>query len=146
MAFLSHHAQRLAAELVAKGMLAQRVHVFLTLDSFERTGMEIRLPHPTSSIRRIMEAAAQACRALYEPGVRYRATGIVATHLVAEGSATMDLFGGMAADCKQKQLMLAMNEINRRFGHHTVTSAQASTLGKRRPNEVRFKYPLFTAR
>ena len=145
MAWLSHHAHRLVSELVAKGLLAQRVHVFLTLDSFEQAGIDIRLPNPTNSIRRIMEASAQACRALVEPGTAYRGSGIVATHLVAEGSATPDLFGEMRADRRQQQLMLALNGINRRFGHHTVTSAQAATLGKRRPDEVRFKYPLFTA-
>ncbi len=145
MAWLSHHGHRLVSELVAKGLLAQRVHVFLTLDSFEQAAIDIRLPNPTNSIRRITEASAQACRALVEPGTAYRGSGIVATHLVAEGSATPDLFGEMRADRRQQQLMLALNDINRRFGHHTVTSAQAATLGKRRPDEVRFKYPLFTA-
>lgn len=42
--------------------------------------------------------------------------------------------------------MLVMNDINHRFGNHAVTSAQAATLGKRKPGTVRFKYPLFTAR
>ena len=71
--------------------------------------------------------------------------GLPATHIVQEQSATLDLFGDMNRDQKQRELMLAMNHINRRFGNHAVTSAQASTLGKHKPGSVRFKYPLFTA-
>jgi DNA polymerase V len=146
MAWLAHHAHQLVSELVARKILAQRISVFLQTTSFEQTTIEIRLANPTNSIRRIMEAVGQACRALYEPGTMYRGTGVVATHIVAEHSATSDLFGEMDMDRKQRELMLVMNGINRRFGNHAVTSAQASTLGRRRPGEVRFRYPLFTAR
>ena len=144
-AWLSHHVHRLVSELVAKKILAQRINVFLTLDSFEQVSIEMRLPNPTNSIQKIMDAASQACRALYEPGAMYRGSGLTATHIVQEQSATLDLFGDMNRDQKQRELMLAMNHINRRFGNHAVTSAQASTLGKHKPGSVRFKYPLFTA-
>jgi DNA polymerase V len=146
MAWLAHHAHRLVDELVAKKLLAQRIGVFLQTTSFEQVGIEVRLPNPTNSIRRITEAVGQACQALHEPGTPYRGSGIVATHIVAEHSATPDLFGEMAADAKQRELMLVMNEINRRFGSHAVTSAHAATLGKRQAGVVHFKYPLFTAR
>lgn len=145
MAWLSHHAHRLVSELVSKKILAQRISVFLQTTSFEQLGTEIRLSNPTNSIKRIMEAVGQACQALYEPSTQYRGSGVIATHIVAEHSATPDLFGEMDRDRKQRELMLVMNEIDRRFGNHAVTSAQASTLGKRKSESVRFKYPLFTA-
>lgn len=145
MAWLSYHAHRLVSGLVAKKILAQRFSVFLTLDTFEQMAIEIRLPNPTNSIQRIMEAVSRACLSLYEPDTRYRGSGVIATHIVREQSVTPDLFGEMDKDRKQRELMLVMNDINHRFGNHAVASAQASTLGKHKSGSLRFKYPLFTA-
>jgi len=145
-AHLCRHAYRLVSELTAKAMRAGRLRIFLTLESLEQVAIEVRLPQPANTIRPVMEAVSQACQALHQPDARYRACGIVATQLTPEHSATPDLFGKEDGDRKQKDLMRIMGAINHRFGRHSIALAQASTLGKRNPDSVRFRYPLLTAR
>ena len=146
-AYLSYHTQRLVSDLVAKNILAQRITVFLTLETFEKTGTEIRLVDPTNSLKTVSRAVHKALSAIYQKGQQYRASGVIATHIVPEGSATMDLFGEEGdADQKQRELVQVMGEINRRYGNHSMTSGQASTLGKRKSDTIRFQYPLIIAR
>jgi len=74
-------------------------------------------------------------------GVLYRGCGIIATHLGRQGPVTEYLSGFMREDVRQGRLMLTVNEINQRYGNHTV--APGATLNIRRSgHKVRFQYPL----
>jgi len=136
---------RLVSDLVAKRLLAQRVGIFLTYKSFETTGIEIRLDNPTNSLKRISAAARHALGRLYQEGVLYRGSGVVATHISKTESVTEDLFGLMHEDLRQEKLMLTVNEINQKHGNHMVTSAIASAVKKQSEKPVRFQYPVHIA-
>lgn len=144
-AHLSNHTHRLVSGLVAKGLTIERVSVFLSLKSFENTGIEMRLDHPTNSLQRITEAVRRAFTLLYQGGVLYRGCGVIATKIKRVSSVTPDLFGVMQRDQRQTELMLTINKANERYGNHTVTSGAASILEKHKPKQFRFRYPLLTA-
>jgi len=144
-AHLSHHTHRLVADLVARGLMTGRVNVFLTLKSFERTGIEMRLEYPCNDLKKITEAVRRAFELLYRPETLYRGCGIVATHISRVAVVTHDLFGVMQSDQQQGELIKTIGRINRRYGNHMVTSAVALTLGKHESDLPRFRYPLLTA-
>jgi len=144
-AHLSHHTHRLVSNLVAKELMTERVSVFLSLKSLENRGVEMRLDHPTNSLKRITEAVQRAFTRLYQDSVLYRGCGVIATKIKRASSVTPDLFGVMQRDQHQTTLMLAINTINERHGSHMVTSGAATMLKKRKSNQIRFQYPLLTA-
>jgi len=145
-AHLSHHTHRLVADLVARGLMAERINVFLTLKSFERSSVEMRLEQPGNSLKRISDAVGKAFAVLYRPGILYRGCGIVATHIGKALAVTPDLFSLTQSDQRQGELMKAIGCINRKYGNHMVTSAAALMLGKHEPKLPRFRYPLLSAR
>jgi len=143
-AYLGYHALRLVADLVAKQLLASRLFLFLTLESFERRGLAVHLDVPTNSLKRINGAVHQALAGLFVVGETYRGCGVVATRLQREGQAQPDLFGLMREDLRQQQLMQTMNAINRRFGDQAISTAQVCAIKGRRAGP-RFCYPLLVA-
>lgn len=143
-AYLGYHALRLVADLVAKHLLTSRLYLFLTLESFERRGLEVHLDLPTSSLKRINGAVHYALGRLFVEGESYRGCGVVATRLQREAGAQPDLFGLMRGDRRQQQLMQAVNAINRRFGDQAISTAQVRSI-KECSVVPRFCYPLLAA-
>ncbi|ATX79259.1 DNA polymerase-4/DNA polymerase V [Mariprofundus aestuarium] len=143
-AHLSYHTMRLVSELVAKQLFTRRIHVFLTLSTFEKRGADIRLDLPSSSLRRIAAAVKEGFITLFRVDESYRGCGIVATHISRAASATPDLFGLSKEDSRQTELMLTVNRINKRYGDCTVSLATIQTV-KEKKRRVRFCYPLFIA-
>ncbi len=144
-AHLSRHTLRLVSELVAKGLLAERLRVFLTLDSFATVGVEIHLPCPTHSFRRISQGVESGLHLLYRGDRRYRGCGIIATHIRRKEGTTPDLFGLMREDARQERLMLAVNEANRTYGRETIAPAAMLPLKKKDGATPRFRYPVIEA-
>jgi len=144
MAHLSYHIIRLVSELVAKQLLTHRIHVFLTLASFEKRGTDIRLACPSSSLKRITTAVKEGFMKLFRAGESYRGCGVVATEISREASATPDLFGLMHEDSRQMALMQTVNRINHRFGHHTLSLAAVQMI-RQKQHRPRFHYPLIIA-
>ncbi len=144
MAYLSYHVMRLVSELVAKHLLTKSIFLFLTLASFERSGLQLPLEVPTNSLKRVMDAVKQGLARLYRDGVKYRGCGVVASRISREQSATTDLFGLMQQDTRQTSLMRSVNAINRKYGNRTLSSA-ASCRIKPKSAGLRFRYPLITA-
>ncbi len=144
-AHLAHHTLRLVSELVAKGLLAERIKVFLTRESFAVTGVEVHLPCPTHSFRRISQGVDSALRQLYRRGCRYRGCGIVAIHIRRRQKAAHDLFGLMREDARQERLMLAVNEANRAHGRDTIVPAAKLPLRKKDGTAPSFRYPVIGA-
>lgn len=144
-AHLSRHVMRLVSDLVAKQLLTKHLQVFLTLKSFEKCGINIPLDFPSNSLKVVNRAVAHAFEKLYRSDQLYRGCGIVATHISEEASATEDLFGFMREDLRQSKLMHTVNHINNRYGKGMVTLAASHGL-KKRGKEVRFQYPVISAK
>lgn len=143
-AHLSYHSMRLVSELVAKRLLVRRIHVFLTLANFERRGADVALELPSSSLKRITAAVKKGFITLFRAGECYRGCGIVATHISRAASTTPDLFGVMHEDERQTELMLTVNDINRKYGDRTISLAAVKKI-KQKQNRPRFQYPLLVA-
>ena len=143
-AHLSYHTMRLVSELVAKQLFTRRIHVFLTLATFEKRGADIRLDLPSSSLKRITAAVKEGFMKLFRAEESYRGCGIVATHISRAASATPDLFGLMHEDDRQMDLMLTVNHINKKYGDRTISLAAVRKI-KQRQNRPRFQYPLLIA-
>lgn len=144
-AHLSGHTHRLVADLTARGLLAEKINVFLTLESFERTEIGMRLECPSNSLKRITGTVRRAFMLLYRTGTLYRGCGVIATGIGRESTATYDLFGLMQSDQRQGDLMDAVNRINRKHGNRTITSAVTKLLEKQKKDLPRFRYPLLSA-
>lgn len=143
-AHLAWHTMRLVSDLVAKHLLAEQIHMFLTLASFERVGTRIRLEVPGNSLQRIMAAVKSGLASLFRQGERYRGCGVIAMPVRADTNITPELFGFGREDSRQIELMLTMNTINRRFGERTISLASVSQIRPRKARP-RFHYPLITA-
>jgi DNA polymerase-4/DNA polymerase V len=144
-AHLSRHVMRLVADLVARRLLTRRLSLFLTRASFERSAVTLPLGLPTNSLKRIMDAAKGGFDELFRAGERYRGCGVVALDISRDGEGGDDLFGVMAEDRRQEQLMLAVNAINRKYGRQTMLPAAAGRLRDEHAAAPRFRYPLFYA-
>jgi len=145
MAHVSWHVMRLVSELVAKHLLTRRVYLFLTFTSFERCGISLSLEVPSNSLKRVMSVIKEGFCRLFSPGQQYRGCGLVAFDISREATVNNDLFGLMAADTRQTTLMLTVNAINRKYGNRTLLLAAASRV-KQKSKQLRFHYPLLTAR
>jgi len=141
-AHLTRHVARLATELVAKGLLARRLTVFVRLKSFACERYEIRLTYPGNNFFRFNAAARKALAAIYREGEAYRGCGIVARDICRAATAAGDLFGVMCADTQRAQLMLTVAEINHRYGRDTVAPLRCAGA---QPGRLRFIYPLIRA-
>jgi len=144
-AHLSRHVLRLVSGLVAKRLLIKQLHIFLTLKSFEKRGINMPLDFPSNSLKAVNRAVADAFNRLYRSDQLYRGCGIVATHISEEGSATEDLFGFMREDLRQSKLMHTVNSINSRYGKGMVSLAASHGLNKK-GKQVRFQYPVISAK
>jgi DNA polymerase-4/DNA polymerase V len=141
-AHLARHTSRLAAELVAKGLLARRLRVFLRLRSFECVSCEYPLDYPTSNYFTLHTVAEKGLSELYSKGEVYRGCGVIAGR-ISRGYRSEDLFGVMRRDARQARLALAMAGINRRYGRDTIRIFSSVRIRQTTPgNSPRFQYPL----
>jgi len=141
-AHLTHHVARLATELVAKGLLAGRLTVFVRLKSFACERHEVRFAFPSNNFFRFNAAVRQALGAIYSAGEAYRGCGVVARDICRADTAAEDLFGVMRTDARQAGIMRTVAEINHRYGRGTVAPLQCA---EPRPGRLRFIYPLISA-
>jgi impB/mucB/samB family C-terminal domain len=144
LSHLLYHTTRLAVELVTKRYAANRVTVFLEHQSFESLGVEEYLAYPTSNYFTLAKAVRHAFEALYRSGTRYRACGVILTHIRSATEQTPDLFGVMERDARQGRLFETVDAIHRKYG--TGALRISSALAPARPERIgRLRYPLFDA-
>lgn len=141
-AHLARHTSRLATELVTKGLLARRLRVFLRLRSFECVACEYSLDYPTSNYFALHAVVEEGLSALYRKGEMYRGCGVIAGRISREGRSH-DLFGIMERNARQARLLLAMADINHRYGHGTAAMFSSVRIRKAKAeSSLRFRYPL----
>lgn len=141
-AHLARHGMRLIAELTDKKLLARRLTVFLTLESFERVAAEYRFPEGCDSLAGIFNGVRSCFSAIYREGCFYRGCGLIATHLLPRTAAAGDLF--RREEERRRQLSLAIHDIQHRFGKDAVMPAATLRI-QGRMETLRFRYPLLHA-
>ena len=125
-AFTERALERLRGErLVARGF---SVHVQTSL--FEKDGVyansvTVNLPFPSADTALFLKKARGALNAIWKPGYRYARGGVMLFSVEREDRRELSLLAPQEDGKKQARLMKAMDDINARYGHRTVTFASA---------------------
>jgi DNA polymerase V len=78
-----------------------------------------QLPHPTSDSAELIHHACTALTRIFRPGIHYNKCGVMLTELTPDTDHQGD-FLDMRNRARSKQLMAALDAINRRMGQGTV--------------------------
>ncbi len=98
----------------------KRLVLILRAQDFSSRAQEVRLSRPSAYPLELQTALQQLFANLFEPRQLYRATGIVLTHLTTTDGQQFDLFEDPVRVIKISQLYESIDEINARYGKHTV--------------------------
>ena len=118
-------AGRAAEKVRRSGLVAGVVQAFIATDRFRHgdpqhsAAVSVKLPSPTDSTPRIIEAALRALGAAWKDGFAYRKAGVILLELVAPGDVPRDLFSPPPSP-KSAALMGALDATNQRFGRDTL--------------------------
>ncbi|WP_395832594.1 DUF4113 domain-containing protein, partial [Elstera sp.] len=135
------YATRAAEKLRRHGLQASGMQVFLHTNRFNGDpsySNQVTLAlEPTADSLALITSATRAAQALWRDGYRYAKAGIVLLDLYQPGHQTVaDLFPSRDP-AKSLALMSALDEVNKRFGRHTLRPgavAAAPAWGMRRGN------------
>ena len=128
---ISRHAARVCEKARAQDLVAERVHVFVRSNPFRHdltqyaNSMEYRLVNPTHDTRVITHIAKRCLKKLFKAGVHYKKVGVMLVDLRPKNVRQLDMFNPVSSHDVQHgaQLMSVFDQINARFGRHTVRLA-----------------------
>ncbi|MEO0330086.1 MAG: Y-family DNA polymerase, partial [Bacteroidota bacterium] len=129
-----HYATRAGEKLRAKGLKSRHCQVFLHTSRhsqpFYSRANSATLPIATDYTPELAKYAVRLLKPLYRPGYRFAKCGIILTDLCPAETVQTDLFTSTDELDKQAALMKAMDNLNRRYGKHTVALAGAGVQKK----------------
>lgn len=96
--------------------------VFLRRQNFEDGLIEGHFIRPTSCFIEVFPLIESLFQRLFRPGILYRQTGIVLCELCEDHHIQLELFEDSLKILKMRRLAGNIDEINRRYGKHTVGS------------------------
>lgn len=101
-------------------LAAGGIVLYLRRSDFRHDAAEARLNHPSSSPIELAESLKELFTETFVAGKSYRATGIVLVRLIDATYNQLPLFGNAVKIISLGRLNGAIDEINERFGKHTV--------------------------
>lgn len=107
-------------------LVATKVIIYLREQNFQSRGLEIKLNQPTNSALLITPVLLSAFKKMFSRHHSYRTTGIILTNLQTDQSVQESLFADQIKILKMEKLTKVIDDINGRFGKHTLH--QATTL------------------
>jgi len=134
---LAHFVSNAAHKLRAQQSCAALLQVFIMTDRFRDDqsqycpSVAVPLPVPTASSTTLQGYAVSALAAMFRPGYRYKKAGVILSEICPETLHQGDMFAGAPED---PALMLALDQINARFGKGTLKLSQD---GSRRSWQMR---------
>ena len=120
-------ASRCAEKLRMQASSCNVVMVYLKSDRNKRNESQHRanriltLPYATNSTLTINQFAQKALDTIYKPGIKYKRAGVILMGLVKTNALQLDLFKN--EDPKHKQLMVAMDTLNEKYGGRKIKMA-----------------------
>jgi DNA polymerase V len=90
-------------------------------DSYFRAKRVVTLPYATNSTFIINKYALKALDDIFKPGIQYKKAGVILTGLIKTDALQLDLFQN--EDPKHKKLMLAMDNLNEKYGRQKIKMA-----------------------
>jgi DNA polymerase-4 len=114
-------AESVAERMREIGLQARTVQISLRRNDLTWFERQMGLPRPSFLATELCDAAMQLLRANYKWEKPLRSIGIRGTNLVPMStSVQLSLFEDETKRAKSEKIELAMDEIRRRFGHHSV--------------------------
>ena len=134
--FASRSAEKVRKQhsLVGDVLVFIRTSPFRPGEQYSRS-VVVPLVRPSADTGVLVRAALLGLQAIYRPGFRYAKAGVMLLDLMPDALLQGDLFLGDTSDLHgvpdKTRLMLALDNINTRFGKGTLQLASAGLEGKR---------------
>jgi len=109
---------------------AKRLVVYLRGQDFRSASIEADLSRASASPLEVFPLIKEMFAKLFQPHTLYRATGVVLSRLEAKNTVQFDLFEDPLRAMSMERLSEQMDEINARYGKHTVSAATGLFLGR----------------
>jgi len=132
---LSRNVETACIGLREAGLLTNAVHVFYRHadGGKHRESDGTMLPFYTDDPSIILESIKPVIDRIYEPGLRYKSTGLTLLNLKKESNIQDDLFGSQSTHMRSKSHLEAIDTLNRKFGAWSVMRASSlQSVEKRR--------------
>ncbi len=121
------YASKCAFKLRVQGSYTSAITVFIMTNRFADTkqyynSKTIHLPTPSNSDLNLIHYANTALRSIYQEGYVYKKCGVIVSDFTPENALQLGLFDG-ADTGKQRDLMKALDGLNKKYGQSIVKSA-----------------------
>jgi DNA polymerase V len=146
---VAYYATRVAEKLRRGRLAAGVVTIFVHTDrhadgpQYFNAGTHT-LAYPTDSTQEIMRCALDALERIFREGFNYRKAGVMLNSLSPADQLTLRMFGDERAE-RFRQVMVAVDQINRKWGRDTVRFATANPEGNWR-TKIERRSPRYTTR
>jgi Nucleotidyltransferase/DNA polymerase involved in DNA repair len=108
---------------------AALITAYLRRSDFRECGLKVKLNRHTSSTLDFVGICAELFDDIFDPACSYRATGVIISDIVAEGVDSRTLFDDPLKIKEVSRITKAVDEINEKFGKHTVHIAASNIAG-----------------
>ena len=136
----ANNLERCLAKLRRHRHLAREIGLCLRLKDYKYQSAALRTSLPTDDNRELIPLLRYLFTALYNPEETYRSTTIWLAELEPPGLRQPDLFEQTEVKAERIRLNTTVDQLNRRFGSHTVKSAALMSL-KEKPVHSRDAKP-----
>ena len=103
----------------------------------------IKLDHPTSDTRELLNVASKLFELIYKPGFDYVKTSITLINIIPETEKQSDMFTDTAKEDKNTSLMSTIDELNDKYGEDTISLGSESLNKSWRPKS-QWRSPNYT--
>lgn len=117
---LSKNIENACIKARRHNLASQEAHCFLKTQEFRYRGITLTLSRPTSAPQEIIALVKERFPALFQPGVLYRATGVVLGKLSEPRGSQLDLFGSAIHAERIDEVNKALDRLDAKYGKHTV--------------------------
>ena len=123
------YVSRAAVKLRKQKSFAGSIYVYIRTspfrpdDPFYSNGLTIPMPSPTDDTRQLVNVALWGLKHIYKTNFNYAKAGIMLSELVPAEGVQTDLFSREQVSLKSDELMIVLDEINRKMGKDSIKLA-----------------------
>ncbi len=117
---LSRNLESACIKARRHSLAPQKIAVFIKTQEFRAAGSEARLNRPSALPLEFSHLLSTLFDSIYEPGVWYRATGVILLELISDAGVQYCLFEDPLRLDKIERIYVAADTLARKYGKHTV--------------------------
>lgn len=148
---VSQHCATAWRKLRSQNLMVGHISVFIYSNVFRAdlkqysNSIGFRLSSPTDDICYLTNIAKDAVEKIFKSGIHYKRSGVMFSNLIDKNSKQMDLFNvdDTAKTTRNEQFMQVLEDINNKFGPHTV-KLLSQGLDKKCLGKRELKSPCYT--